>query len=344
MCPDHSREFELARWQDLIALAGCEPVGVSVRTGSRIHFGLLEPHAPFGGIGMMINQPQTEVQFLLDSQFRISSADPEGDSETRINEIRERLIHHCQLVQPPQCVVKLVEQANPHSGLGSGTQLAMCVAEGMAVLAQQELSPSVLAHSIAGRGARSSVGLHGYFLGGFIFESRVQSDAPFNQMIARVAVPDDWRVLLWRPRTGFAKVAGQTERANFSRLPVVSRQQRAVLLACIEERILPALQEQRFSDFAKAITDYNLMSGTLFAAVQGGPYNGPDITECVAQLTKYGCKGVGQSSWGPTVFCLEPNRASAEITRQLNVAGWECYAVASPLNTGRSIQPLLSME
>jgi beta-RFAP synthase len=342
MSSHHSYEIELPQWQDLITVFGREPSGISVCTGSRIHFGLLEPHVPFGGIGMMIDRPQTAVQFVRGAPFALATSDPESDAATRINEIRERLIHHCRLTEPPRCSVNIVEQANPHSGLGSGTQLAMCVAEGLAIVAQQAISSSNLAHSIAGRGARSSVGLHGYFLGGFIYESRVQADAPFNQLIARVAVPDAWRVLLWRPRKGFCKVAGHLERANFSRLPVVSRREREALLSCIEERILPALQERRFIDFANGITDYNRMSGNLFAAVQGGAYNGPDIAECVGQLIGHGCKGVGQSSWGPTVFCLEPNASEAETTSQLNVSGWECYAVASPLNTGRSIQPMFT--
>ena len=70
--------------------------------------------------------------------------------------------------------------------------------------------------------------------------------------------------------------------------------------------------EADFESFAAALHDYNRRSGELFAAVQAGPYNGAAVTDLVANLLARGARGVGQSSWGPTVFAWFPDREQAE--------------------------------
>ncbi|MCA9172487.1 MAG: hypothetical protein KDB23_32705, partial [Planctomycetales bacterium] len=41
-----------------------------------------------------------------------------------------------------------------------------------------------------------------------------------------------------------------------------------------------------------------------FAACQGGPYASPQLERIVAMVRNRGYAGVGQSSWGPTLFAF----------------------------------------
>ena len=50
--------------------------------------------------------------------------------------------------------------------------------------------------------------------------------------------------------------------------------------------------------------ELNARAGDAFAAAQGGRYAAPAVTALVARLRGLGVKGVGQSSWGPTVFAV----------------------------------------
>ena len=52
-------------------------------------------------------------------------------------------------------------------------------------------------------------------------------------------------------------------------------------------------------------------AGEPFAADQGGPYAGPAVTGLIDKLRAWDFAGVGQSSWGPTVFAFAPDHSTA---------------------------------
>ena len=56
----------------------------------------------------------------------------------------------------------------------------------------------------------------------------------------------------------------------------------------------------------------------MYAAIQGGPYNGPEIQMLVNQIRNLGIQAVGQSSWGPCVFAIVGNHKEArELKNEL---------------------------
>ncbi|RQW78067.1 MAG: hypothetical protein EHM62_07840 [Methylococcus sp.] len=55
--------------------------------------------------------------------------------------------------------------------------------------------------------------------------------------------------------------------------------------------------------------------GDYFAPAQGGRFTSPIVSEAIAYLAGAGAVGAGQSSWGPTGFCLMDNPAKAELLR-----------------------------
>jgi beta-RFAP synthase len=211
----------------------------------------------------------------------------------------------------PACHIELLSEIPPHSGLGSGTQLALAVAAGLnALWGLPSLSPHELALS-AGRGLRSAVGTYGFAFGGLIVEQGKLAEEPVSPLDCRIEIPGDWRFVLVLP-VGLSGLAGPDEAAAFSSLPPVPPDLTGQLIAEAHERMVPAVVTGDFDRFAASLYRYGRMSGECFAPRQGGPYNGPLLTALVERVRQLGCAGVGQSSWGPAIFAATPSQPAAQ--------------------------------
>jgi beta-RFAP synthase len=199
-----------------------------------------------------------------------------------------------------------IEQAAPeHMGLGTGTQLGLAVARAITTAAGwPALAIDDLARRIE-RGRRSALGIHGFAHGGFLVDGGKRTADDVAPLVARVAVPETWRILLvlppWAPG-----LHGDGEGQAFERLRtepatpgLTDRLCRLVLLG-----MLPALIERDLEGFGEAVYDFNRRVGELFAPVQGGCYAQAGVADLVSFLRRQGIRGVGQSSWGPSVFAV----------------------------------------
>jgi len=303
---------------------------VRVVTGARLHFGLLNTVVPFGGIGVMIDQPATEIVATRCWRFECDHA-----LQARLLPIARRVQSALRLDQLPACRIELVRRPPAHVGLGSGTQLSLAVAESLCGLCGLDLTPDVMATEIASRGDRSAVGIHGYFHGGLILESGDQS-GQLNPLTHRCTVPDSWHVAVVRPKEHATEISGQIENQQFDRLPSASPSVAGELVQ-LAKGIVSALEQADFRSFTERVEAYNRLSGTLFAPVQGGPYNGSHVTELVDLLKRTGGRGVGQSSWGPGVFVWFDSRRSAEAYLARLPANVELIALAGALNRPRDL-------
>src|SRR5436309_1830183 len=82
-------------------------------------------------------------------------------------------------------------------------------------------------------------------------------------------------------------------------------------------KALPAVLTDDLEAFGEAITEIQALMGQQFAAYQAGPYSS-ELGQAVAEFARQqGAAGVGQSSWGPTVFALVrgPHAARELIAR-----------------------------
>jgi predicted sugar kinase len=68
--------------------------------------------------------------------------------------------------------------------------------------------------------------------------------------------------------------------------------------------MLPAIVEADFAAFSEALYEFGRRVGECFSAAQGGAYLNDKVADLVARLRQRGVHGVGQTSWGPTVFAL----------------------------------------
>ncbi len=307
-------------------------LAIRVSTGSRLHFGLIDTVSPFGGVGVMIDSPATEIVVT-----KSNGSVCEGDDALRIRQIVQRVADYAQLDELPDCHVQVVQRAPAHSGLGSGTQLAMAVAEATSHYLGLSFETPALASELAARGKRSAVGVHGYFAGGLIFEQS-DNDDELNHVRSRIAMPSHWCVAVVRPSEDVAHISGQLEQQQFAALKRAKPEQRRELCELIEARLLPAAERGQFGAFTDAVQAYNRASGMLFTAVQGGPYNGHQITSLIDELVEHGARGVGQSSWGPGVFAWFESLAEATQFVDQLPPSVEPVAVGKPKNSARMME------
>lgn len=282
------------------------PSDVVVSTGARLHFGLLDTAAPFGGVGVMVEQPVTTVALQRAEGFQC-----EGCAVRRVEAIVQRLRRRLDCNSEFGVSINVAGQPPAHSGFGSGTQLSLAIAEGLCELIGYRPGWTQLWRDLAARGKRSAVGIHGYAFGGLIYESP-SGDGGLNPVQQRIELPQAWSVGMFIPRGTLDLVSGDAESRIFAQLPPATPQQRSALQDVLHDQLLASAASADFEGFASAVTRYNRLSGLLFKKVQGGPYNGPAVSRLVHSLEQLGAKGVGQSSWGPGVFAWFRSRAEAE--------------------------------
>ncbi len=312
---------------------------ITLRTGSRLHFGLWawgDTHArQFGGVGMMIDQPEVVVQFSSAASFEV-----EGPAAGRLRQVVERCVQHWGLTTLPRCRIETVRLPRPHTGLGVGTQWSLAVAKGLAHwLGKGDLPLAPLAGA-AGRGLRSAVGTHGFARGGLIVDTGKSPDDSLGELELHVPFPEAWRVVLVTPRTAEG-MAGEPERQAFAQMPPIPGATTRQLQNLAREELAPAARAADFNRFSEAIFDYGHQAGLCFASLQGGAYSSEAICRLIATLRDMGVVGVGQSSWGPTVFSMVPDAIAAEelVTRLSSKIDTERHdiVITAPKNDGASI-------
>jgi beta-RFAP synthase len=308
---------------------------IRVWTPSRLHFGLLSLAAPgevwtdragaaglparwFGGVGLMVEAPGVQVR-----------AEPAGSwqAEGPLAERALAFAHRLQEALSRACPEEklwpqrlTIEQAGPeHAGLGTGTQLALAVGRAVTAACGVWTTVGQLVRYL-GRGLRSGLGAHGFEEGGLLVEAGKRQAEELGALVARQPFPTAWRIVLARPLETTAGLHGTGERDAFTRLaaqPGTLRQTEA-LCRLVLLGLLPAVVEEDLEAFGEALFDFNTRVGEVFAPVQGGTYAGPAVAELVGLVRGLGVRGVGQSSWGPTVFAVvaDPHEADA-LARQI---------------------------
>ncbi|MCA9145559.1 MAG: beta-RFAP synthase [Planctomycetaceae bacterium] len=312
---------------------------VFVSTPSRLHFGLLSFGNPdvrqFGGAGVMIDRPGLRLR--IDSA---ESLEVVGALSARIRETALRWLESSNRDEKLRCRIEVVSAPSLHAGLGVGTQLALAVAAGLNKYYDLE-PPNVeaLAKSV-GRGRRSAVGTYGFEAGGLIAEQGKLSKESMSPLIERVAMPSEWRFVLATPSEN-AGLHGAAEQSAFDQLPPVSLETTNRLTRIMCDRMLPAAKSANFSEFSDAVYDFGFLAGSCFEPIQGGAYNGPALEHLVKQVRSLGVRGVGQSSWGPTIYSLcesesQANSLAQDLQSQGNERQYE-IAIAAPDNRGASV-------
>jgi beta-ribofuranosylaminobenzene 5'-phosphate synthase len=286
--------------------------GVRVEAPARLHLGMLtvagDGARRFGGLGVSVTRPAVVLEAQPADELIVEGAEAER-ALTFARRCREAL------GLPGGAHLRVVETIPPHVGLGSGTKLALAVAQALATLHGRAVDAPSLAQA-AGRAARSAVGTWTFALGGLVVEGGVRVGAERSApLLMRHAVPVEWRIVLVVPKAE-PGLSGVDEAEAFRRL-VPSAERSAAIAQLVLTSLLPALVECELEEFGAAVTRLQQLVGDAFAPVQGGRFH-PRAGALVDALLRGGAAGAGQSSWGPAVYGVVGSEAAGrELTRHM---------------------------
>jgi beta-RFAP synthase len=303
------------------ALALRQGAGVRVRAPARLHLGFVDPAATlgrrFGSLGLVLDAQaglSTCVELRRGAEDGATAADAAGAAELH------RALAHLEALRPHALAagvplqplhLHLAQVLPAHAGLGSGTQLALAVGRAFAQLHGLAWDSATLARH-TGRGLRSGVGIAGFDLGGLLLDGGPGPGGQPAPVLARLALPAPWRVLLLLD-PGLRGLSGDAERAALARLAPLPQAQAAAISHELVMRVLPGAADADFALFAAGLLQVQQRLGEHFAPAQvAGAYASPEVARAARWLGQHAGAAVGQSSWGPTAFAFFPSASAAE--------------------------------
>lgn len=288
----------------------------------------------FGSIGVALNEISTHLTMTPASSCTVS-----GPSAKRARQCLEQLCQ--QLGVSDQLDLKIVTAIPEHIGLGSGTQMAVAVGLALSKLYGLGLSVRDIA-AMTERGQRSGIGIGVFERGGLVVDGGRGVNTVTPPLLAHMPVPETWRFILVLDARGQG-LHGQQEVMAFKQLPPFPQHEAAQICYRLLMQGLPALAEHDINRFGEVITYLQRSVGEHFAAAQGGVFTSAEVAEAMAWLADQGAVGIGQTSWGPTGFCLLDGMASAEALTakaRLQFAHYKTlsFMTVKTRNTGGSVQ------
>jgi beta-ribofuranosylaminobenzene 5'-phosphate synthase len=271
---------------------------VFVETAARLHFGVLDLRGSlgrwFGGIGAAGHAPSLLVSAQANENLTV-----EGEASERARDFAARFLASHSLDHGAH--IRVHRMLPSHAGLGSGTQLALAIARAIAEIYDLDTEPAALARAV-GRGRRSAIGTWTFAGGGLVVEGgrHREGDAP-GPLVARLPFPDSWRCVIAVPHA-VAGISGMREVEAFAQLPPPPDDDAARVAHLVLMALLPAVVEDDIESFGATLTEIQEVTGRWFAPVQGGTFASGPTADLIAEMRQWGAFGVGQSSWGPTVY------------------------------------------
>ncbi len=270
-----------------------------IKTPARLHLGLIDLNGDlgrmFGGIGVGIDRPNVVVEAEKSERLTI-----EGKEIILVTDLANRFFTSYNLHPKAHIIVR--DTIPAHIGLGSGTQLSLAVAVALARLYNVQASIQELT-VIMNRARRTGVGTAIFEKGGFVVDGgkNTAENAPFPSLIYRQPFPSEWRFVVAIPNL-IEGLSNSQENHAFEKLSKMLAEDVGKICRLTMIKLLPALAEIDIRNFGEAMTGIQEIIGGYFAQVQGGKFTRADVAECIDFMKETGAYGVGQSSWGPTLY------------------------------------------
>ena len=284
----------------------------------RLHLGFLDPAGTlgrrFGSLGLVIEGFETKIALGAAPTDQITAGPDAHASDIARSAAYLQRLRQCSGCQQP-LALHLHRSLPPHSGLGSGTQLALAVGRAFAHWHGLSLSTATLAQWL-GRGQRSGIGIAGFDEGGLLLDGGPAADGRPAPLLARLRLPDGWQtVVVQDPQ--HSGLSGSDERRAIAALPPLAQASAAEICHQVLMQVLPGAATAEFAVFASGLNRVQQILGTHFAPAQGGsactsPAVGRLLTWIAQQAGAAGpLAATGQSSWGPTGFAIVPSGQAA---------------------------------
>ena len=286
---------------------------VTIRTPARLHFALIDLNGSLGridgSIGLAINDPHFEIIAEPADQIQINSTLYEARAYTIVEKLQAKYSF-------PGIHLQFASEIPSHSGFGSGTQLALGIAQALNTLYSLNLSVANLAQAV-GRGGTSGIGITAFERGGFILDgghrfpnqkssflpSSAAGNVPAPPLLLRHPFPD-WELLIVIPRC--THISGETEVQLFKTLCPQPRSTAERLSHLVLLKLLPAIFEGDRHTFGSAINHIQTF-GWKKVEIDA---QGDILQRTLDFLGNSGAIGAGVSSWGPAIFAIGENLSS----------------------------------
>ena len=278
---------------------------VALQTPSRLHLGIFSlPEGGYGGVGLAIDRPRVRLRVTAADHWTASG--PQSDRA-----LQPARLLAARLGIRTGAAIDVEEAITPHVGLGSGTQIALAALTGVTRLWQLDLPLEELA-GLAGRAARSRIGLEAFRRGGFVAHSTWQSGETATRLRR---FPSRWRFVVAAPAQS-SGLSGEAESQAFAELAPMRLSTQREVRRIVEEEILPGVEKADIQAVGWGLNGLQAIVGDFFAPVQGGRYAHPLGEALVKAMLQAGATGAGQSSWGPAICGLFGDEEQAEQARQ----------------------------
>lgn len=319
-----------------------------IRAPSRLHMSLIDLNGSYkridGGIGLALSDPQ----FVLESEetnekgFTLEFADSVSDDSKeecleKIPNAAEKIAEQCNIESGFH--FKVLEAYPPHSGLGSGTQIAVCTAHLMTETMGLKFSSRELS-TMVGRGGTSGIGTFAHDLGGFIvdgghsldekpgFLPSSASKAKPAQLIARYEFPEEWNILLAIPEVTH-HVHDQQEVNVFQTYCPIPKTEVEQVSHLILMNLIPFLLEKDIKNFGWAIKElqkvgFNKLEHSL----------DDSFLPIMSAIDDAGAYGTGISSFGPTLYTVFDDENKDIVNAAAEIVGEDRVKVVKAQNHG----------
>lgn len=319
-------------------------VNIFIKTPSRLHLGFYNfnrENIAYGGIGLAIDNPSIELIISKNNRLEIVN-----ETNIELNDVVEKIVNTLEI----SGFKLIVKSAIPrHIGLGSTTQLLLAISYGLSKLYGLKYSVRELAVKL-GRGYVSGIGISVFEKGGLIIDSgrrldnnilrEVETIHDLPLPIARYSLPRKWFFILITPRVS-KRISDEFEKQFLEKPLKIDDNLQCKLYATLLLELIPSVIRRDIVGFGKALSKIQYITGEYFSKYQYGLFCCRESEEAVNIMLSKGVYGVGQSSWGPTVYGLVDNYSRAlkilrETLNELERRGIdvEYSFISRPLNRG----------
>jgi len=299
---------------------------IIISSPARLHFGMINPFRRdlrlYLGAGLAINRPRVEI--VVKKEKELSFRGP------RSEEVMLKLRPLIEKYDLRKGGVEIRKTIPKHVGLGSTTQLLLSVAKGLLTANNIPFDIEEVS-SILGIGRVSGVGKYVFQHGGFIVDSGVKGRDKV-MLYLRLQFPEKWRLIVVIPEG--KGLSDEEESRVFGAVEGIPESLIHEASYHLFVEMIPSIIEEDIEGFSNSLEMLQLVVGKMFSKYQGGVFS--KHSEVVVEvLKKLGIRGVGQSSWGPTVYgILPPGESADEIKSQVSGIVKGDVLIVEPDNRG----------
>lgn len=309
-----------------------------IKTPARLHITLIDLNGSYGridgGIGFSIKDPQFILEGEKTSNQEISiEFDDKITDEEAIEECNLKIRDASELIKEHYNInngfkFKVHNAFPPHSGFGSGTQIALATAKLITESVGIEAS-SVELSSIVGRGGTSGIGTHCFKDGGFIadgghslkekngFLPSSASKASPPPLIGRYEFPEEWDVIVAIPPYGLSIHDGE-EVDLFKKFCPLPKGEVEQISHIIFMNLIPFMLEKDIEGVGWCVDKLNKIG---FQKAELTLYD-ERMFNLMQAMRDAGAYGVGMSSFGPVVYTIADENNREDILKAIkNILG-----------------------